>query len=83
MDERTLYETTKAAFADALAERPTAPRMIRIDPFDAVDEEGGPVRVVGVYDDETDMRFIIIATDPDGEIYPVAARSIYRAPIST
>lgn len=83
MDERTMYETTKAAFADALAERPAAPRMMRIDPFDALDEGGEPVRVIGVYDDHEDMRFVIIATEADGEIYPVAARSIYRAPSST
>lgn len=80
MDERTMYETTKAALADALAERPAAPRMMRIDPFDAVDEDGDPVRVVGIYDDHEDMRFVIIATEPDGEIYPVAARSLYKAP---
>lgn len=80
MDERTLYDVTKSAFSDALAERPAAPRMMRIDPFDALDEDGEPVRVIGVYDDEEDMRFVIIATEPDGEIYPVAARSIYRAP---
>lgn len=80
MDERTLYETTKAAFADALAERPAAPRMMRIDPFDALDEAGDPVRVIGVYDDQEDMRFVIIVTESDGEIYPIAARSIYKMP---
>ena len=80
MDERTLYETTKAAFADALAERPTPPRMMRIEPFDAFDEDDTPVRVIGVYDDESDMRFIIIDEDASGEIYPVAARSVFRRP---
>lgn len=80
MDERTLYETTKAAFADALAERPAAPRMMRIDPFDALDEDGDTVRVIGVFDDDEDMRFIIIASEDGGEIYPVAARSIYQMP---
>lgn len=79
MDERTLYEVTKSAFADALAERPAAPRMMRIDPFDALDEEDNVVRVIGVYDDDDDMRFIIIDGDETGEIFPVAVRSVFRA----
>ena len=78
MDERTLYEATKAAFADALAERPAAPRMMCIDPFEALDEEDNIVRVIGVYDDDDDMRFIVIDSDETGEIYPVAVRSVFK-----
>lgn len=80
MDERTMYETMKAAFADAMASRPAAPRLTSIDPFDAFDEDDTPVRVIGVYDDDQDMRFIIVNEDASGEIYPVAARSVFRRP---
>lgn len=61
IDAGEVYESTKAAFLDALASQPKAGRMMRIDPFDAEDEDGEPIRVIGVYDnDGDDMRFIVI-----------------------
>ncbi|KQV81325.1 hypothetical protein [Rhizobium sp. Root1220] len=79
IDAADVYESTKAAFLDALAAQPKTARMMRIDPFDAEDEDGQTLKVIGVYDDEHDMRFIVIDdTREDGEIYPVAYRTLYK-----
>jgi len=73
-----VYESTKAAFLDALAAQPKAARMMRIDPFDAEDEDGETIRVIGVYDDDEEMRFIVINEEASGEIYPVACRTVFK-----
>ncbi|UXT48857.1 hypothetical protein FY136_06215 [Agrobacterium tumefaciens] len=80
MDGRETYEIMKAAFSDALSEAKTAPRIMRVDPFEAEDDLGDPVRVIGVYDNDNDddMRFIGVCEDQDGMIYPVAMRTLYR-----
>ncbi len=80
MDSRDMYEAMKCAFIDAMATREPAPRMMRIDPFDAEDEDGLPVRVVGVYEDDDMMKFVVVEESEDGEIYPVVRRGgIYKA----
>jgi hypothetical protein len=74
-----MYEAVKYAFSDALAEIKPKPHMMRIDPFDAEDDGGDPVRVIGVIDDDDDMlKFIVIEEDQDGAIYPIARTTIYR-----
>ncbi|MGK9261202.1 hypothetical protein KXS15_09585 [Sinorhizobium meliloti] len=78
MDSNDMYEAVKHAFIDAMATREPAPRMMRIDPFDAQDEDGEAVRVVGIIDDEDMMKFVVIEEGGDGEIYPIARSSIYR-----
>lgn len=78
IDAGEVYESTKAAFLDALAAQPKPARMMRIDPFEAEDEDGETVRVIGVYDDHDDMRFIVINEEESGEIYPVACRTVFK-----
>lgn len=79
MDSRETYEIMKAAFSDALSEAKPTSRIMRIDPFEAEDDSGDPVQVIGVYDndDDDDMRFIGICEDQDGMIYPVPLRTLY------
>ncbi|ACE92042.1 hypothetical protein RHECIAT_CH0003094 [Rhizobium etli CIAT 652] len=78
MDYSELYNATKDAFTDALAEHKGRPRLMRIDAFDAEDEDGKPVRVIGVLDDDDAMKFVIIEEDEDGAIFPVPCSSVYR-----
>lgn len=78
IDAGEVYESTKAAFIDALAMQPKAARMMRLDPFEAEDEDGNAVKVIGLYDDDKDMRFIIIDEQEDGELVPFACSQIYR-----
>ncbi|MBB4580387.1 hypothetical protein GGE45_002717 [Rhizobium aethiopicum] len=78
MDYGELYNATKAAFTDALAEHKSRPRLMRIDAFDAEDEDGTPVRVIGVLDDNDAMKFVVVEEDEDGAIFPVARQLIYR-----
>ena len=79
IDDADVYEATKAAIIDAMADMKNRPVMMRIDPFDAEDETGDPVRVVGIIDDDDDfMRFIVVEESEDGEVYPVVRRTIYR-----
>lgn len=78
MEYAEMYEATKAAFLDAMAESKKQPRMMAISPFDAEDDAGDPVRVVGVIDEEDGMRFIVIEEESDGSIIPIARTSIFR-----
>lgn len=78
MDAREMYDSTKAAFLDALSAQPKEVRMMRIDPFDAEDEDGGPLRVVGIYDDDREMRFVVIEEQADGELMPFACSSVFK-----
>lgn len=78
MDSSEIYEAVKCAFIDAMETRGPQPQMMRIDPFDAEDDAGEPVRVVGVYDDADIMKFVVIEEGADGEIYPIVRKSIYR-----
>ncbi len=78
MDYQEHYESTKAAFTDALAGVKQQPIMMRIDPFDAEDEDGEPIRIIGVYDDHNEMRFIAIHEQENGEIYPSPISPIYK-----
>ncbi|PDT09781.1 hypothetical protein [Rhizobium sp. M1] len=78
MDYGELYNATKDAFTDALAEHKGRPRLMRIDAFDAEDEDGTPVQVIGVLDDDDAMKFVVIEEDDDGAIFPVARSVIYR-----
>ena len=78
MDSSDMYEAMKHAFIDAMATREPPPRLIRIEPFDAVDEDDAPARVVGIYDDEDMMKFVVIAQEEDGEIYPIVRTNVYR-----
>lgn len=79
MDAGDIYQATKDAFIDAMAEVKPQPRLMRIDEFMAEDEEGQPVRVVGVIDDPDLMRFVVIEEDEDGQIYPIARQAIFKA----
>jgi len=78
MDARDMYETMKTAFVDALAERKPEPPMMRIDAFDAEDEGGDPVRVVGVTVEDDMLKFIVIEEDADGAIYPIVRTQIFK-----
>ncbi len=77
MDFQEHYESTKAAFTDALAGVKQQPVMMRIDPFDAEDEDGEPIRIIGVYDDHNEMRFIAIHEMENGEIYSRGSTDLY------
>ena len=79
IDGAEVYEATKAAFIDAMADMKNRPVMMRIEPFDAEDDGGDPVRVVGIIDDdESFIRFVVIEEGEDGEIYPIVRSTIYR-----
>ena len=79
MESGEVYEAVKCAFIDAMAEMKTRAPMMRINEFEAEDESGDPVRVVGIIDDDDDfMRFIVVEESEEGEVYPVVRRTIYR-----
>lgn len=78
MDSQEHYESTKAAFTDALAGVERQPLMMSIEPFEAEDEDGEPIRIIGVYDDHNEMRFIAIHEMENGEIYPSPISPIYK-----
>ncbi|WP_145964866.1 hypothetical protein [Rhizobium leguminosarum] len=78
MDERTVYEAVKHGVTDALAQNKSRPRLMRVDAFDAEDEDGKPVRVIGVIDDDDMMKFVVIEVDEDGAIFPVPCSTVYR-----
>lgn len=80
MDYGEFYNATKDAFTDAMAEHKSRPRLMRIDAFEAEDEDGKPVQVIGVIDDDDAMKFIVIEEDEDdvGAIFPFACSRVYR-----
>ncbi len=80
MDYNDHYSATKDAIIDALASVKPPPRMMRIDAFDAEDEDGETVRVIGVAECQEDdiLKFIVIETDEDGQVYPIVRTTIYR-----
>ncbi|MGR9372319.1 hypothetical protein [Rhizobium leguminosarum] len=78
MDYGELYNATKDAFTDALAEHKTRPRLMRIDAFEAEDEDGKPLKVIGVIDDDDMMKFVVIEEDEDGAIFPSPCSTVYR-----
>lgn len=55
-------------------------RLMPILEFAAWNDEGRPVRVIGVADDDEDvMSFVVIIEDVDGdEIYPIIERSVFK-----
>jgi hypothetical protein len=69
--------------AAALAEIEKQPKkMMSIEPFDAIDGDERPVRVVGVIAEGDALDFVCImesATDA-GEIYPTIESSVWRLP---
>ncbi|MBD8650802.1 hypothetical protein IFT66_06890 [Rhizobium sp. CFBP 13726] len=79
IDYTLMSEAVRDGVAAAEKKRPA--RMMAIRPFDAFNDEGRPVQVVGVYDDDDEvMRFIVIIEDADGdgEIYPIVERTVFR-----
>ncbi|KAA9386905.1 hypothetical protein [Neorhizobium galegae] len=78
MDYADHYSATKDAIIDALAAVKPSPKMMRIDAFDAEDDGGEPVRVIGVIEDDDILKFLVIESDADGEIYPIARSHIYK-----
>lgn len=51
--------------------------------FDAVNDDGRPVRVIGVVDEEDMMKSIVIieAADGDAEFYPIVENSVFNRPV--
>lgn len=80
MEGQEIYEAIKAAILDASKEqhRPPQGPMMPIEPFDAEDEVGDPLRVVGVIDMPDDMKFVVIEESDDGEIRPFPCSAVYR-----
>lgn len=78
IDGSDVYEATKAAFIDAMAEAKTRAPMMHIKEFDAEDESGDPVRVVGIVEDDDMLKFIVVEEGEDGEVYPIVRTEIYR-----
>jgi hypothetical protein len=78
MDSGDIYHAVKEAFSDVLAEMKPSPKMMRIDAFDAEDDGGDPVRVIGVIEDEDILKFLVIEDGGDGELYPIARSHIYK-----
>ncbi|SSC67328.1 unnamed protein product [Ciceribacter selenitireducens ATCC BAA-1503] len=55
------------------------PRMMKIDRFEAEDDAGEPVTVVGIIDDDEEfIKFIVIEEWEDGELTPIVRRNIYK-----
>ncbi|MBY5614212.1 hypothetical protein [Rhizobium leguminosarum] len=78
MQYEDYYNATKDAVADALAEHKSRPRLMRIDAFEAEDEDGTPLQVIGVIDDDDMMKFVVIEEDEDRAIFPIARSLIYK-----
>lgn len=82
MNAEDVYEAVRAGVAEALektAER--SRRIMRIEAFNAVDDEESQVRVIGVIDNgEHDLEFICIATTEGGEMFPVINGSVWTPP---
>jgi hypothetical protein len=78
MDYSEHYEAAKAAFIDAMAETTPRSQMMPVEAFDAEDDGGDPVRVIGVIEDGEVLKFLVIEESEDGEIYPIARTTIYR-----
>lgn len=79
MDYADHYNATKDAIIDALATvKRSPPTMMAVEAFDAEDDGGLPVRVIGVVEDEDMLKFIVIETDEDGAIFPIVRTTIYR-----
>lgn len=79
MNSEDTYEAVRSGVADALEKAAESSRRImRIEAFDAVDDDDAPVRIVGIVDNgEHDLEFICIATTEGGEMFPVINRSVW------
>jgi hypothetical protein len=82
MEYEDMFSAVKDGVMAANAEKAQPSRMMPINPFDAFNDEGRPVQVIGVIDDEDHMRFIVIIedVDSDGENYPIAEHSVFKRP---
>ncbi|MCA1970688.1 MAG: hypothetical protein LDL42_16275 [Rhizobium sp.] len=79
MDYSEIYEAVKCGFIDAMDEAKAKPRMMKIDQFEAEDDAGEPVTVVGIIDDDEEfIKFIVIEEWEDGELTPIVRRNIYK-----
>lgn len=79
MEHAEIYEAVKSGFMDAMEEMKHKPRMMKIDQFEAEDEAGEPVTVVGIIDDDDEfMKFIVVDEWGDGELTPIVRRNIYK-----
>ena len=84
MEYDIVFEAVKDGVKAAIAEQPFRQTMIPIQAFEALNDEGRPVRVIGVVDQEDCQRFLVIleAEDDSGEIYPVVENSVFRKPVA-
>ncbi|MBV2183844.1 MAG: hypothetical protein WC048_18050 [Rhizobium sp.] len=79
MEYAEIYEAVKCGFIDAMEEMKAKPRMMKIDRFEAEDDAGEPVTVVGIIDDDEEfIKFIVIEEWEDGELTPIVRRNIYK-----
>jgi hypothetical protein len=78
-----IYAPTAGTRRTATAEREPARRMMPLTEFDAVKDEGRPVRVIGVVDEEDMIKSIVIIEDADGdgEFYPIVEDSDFKRPV--
>ncbi|WP_337267115.1 hypothetical protein [Oryzifoliimicrobium ureilyticus] len=78
MDERDIYRIIDERLALALP-RDAAKRMMRISPFEALNDDGREVKVIGVtLQDEDNLEFIVIRTSDDGEMFPGLEPNLWR-----
>ena len=71
----------RSAFTDAMADHRPQPRLLRIDPFEAFNHDGVPVRVVGLTHDGDDLDFICLKSIDGDEILPTIESSVYKSGI--
>jgi len=75
------YEAVRAGVSDAMSgasENVATRRLMPIASFDAVDEEGVKVRVVGIVEgDDVDLNFICLM-EVEGELFPTVRESVFQ-----
>lgn len=81
MEITEMAEAVRIGVAAALEGVSVSRRMMAMAAFAAVDEDGRPLRVVGVAEDDGDaLQFVCVRDDPaDDEIWPVMVSSVWRA----
>lgn len=79
MDETQVYAMIDERMELALP-KSMPKQMMRLSPFEAYNDEGRLVKVIGVtLDDDEDMDFIVIRTNDEGEMFAGLEGSLWNS----